>query len=894
MAEPIRTTCPYCGVGCGVLVTDFGDGDYQVKGDPDHPANFGRLCSKGSALAETLSDQSRLLHPQMDGKQTDWDTALDRVADEFNAVIEEHGPDAVAFYVSGQLMTEAYYVANKLMKGFIGSANIDTNSRLCMASSVAGHKRAFGSDTVPGNYEDLDQADTVVLVGSNLAWCHPVLYQRLALAKKERGTHVIVIDPRRTATCDIADLHLAIKPGTDVRLFNGLLAHLDGRGCVDDDFVQRHTKDFGIALDSARFEGTDIAALARDCGVGGGDVSAFYAAFERSEKIVTVYSQGVNQSSQGTDKVNAIINCHLLTGRIGKPGCGPLSVTGQPNAMGGREVGGLANTLAAHMDFDPVSINIVERFWGAPAIARAPGLKAVEMFEAIHDGRIKALWVMATNPVVSLPDANRVREALAICPFVAVSDCVVSNDTMAFADVVLPSTTWGDRDGTVTNSERCISRQRPFRTAPGEAREDWRIICDVAARMGHGAAFAFAGPAMIFAEHAGLSAFENDGSRDFDLSGLTQLDPSSYDALMPVQWPILSPDADGCARLFGAGGFFHVDGRARFVAVRHKSPTYDLSAAYPWVLNTGRVRDQWHTMTRTGLSPRLAQHRTEPFVEVHPKDAAPLGLTDGGFATLTSRWGEALLRVRLDDSQRPGSIFVPIHWSDANSANAVVGRLVSPSRDALSGQPESKFTPVRLSAFHPKWHALLVTREDVDVGEADYWTTITGTACSITTMAGTGEISDWESWAQQRLGGHNSEWLSFCDPSGGRHRFAALSDGQLTAAVFISPRADLPSLDWVQTQFGLDALDDLARAGLLAGRAAGDTFDSGPMVCSCFSVGVNDLRRAITQDQILTVDAIGEALKAGTNCGSCRSEIQAILDTELPLAVSASPQQAVA
>jgi len=883
MADPVRTTCPYCGVGCGVLVTAQGDGNFTIKGDPDHPANYGRLCSKGSALGETLSDDGRLLNPVMDGIDVSWDTALDRVASAFTSVIKEHGPDAVAFYVSGQLMTEAYYVANKLMKGFIGSANIDTNSRLCMASSVAGHKRAFGSDTVPGNYEDLEQADMVVLVGSNLAWCHPVLYQRLAQAKKSHGTRIVVIDPRRTASCEIADQHLAIQPGTDVRLFNGLLSHMAEFGSTNDAYVVHHTEGLQDALKAAQSDAPDLNTVAETCGLEPADVLEFFKTFSQTEKVVTVYSQGVNQSSQGTDKVNAIINCHLLTGRIGKLGCGPFSITGQPNAMGGREVGGLANTLAAHMEFDEASVDRVQRFWNAPLAAQKPGLKAVDMFEAMHNGKIKALWVMATNPAVSLPDANRVREALDICPFVAVSDCVSKNDTIAYPDVILPSTTWGDRDGTVTNSERRISRQRPFRTAPGAAREDWHIICDVAARMDHKDAFSFSGPAAIFKEHAKLSAFENNGSRDFDIGGLSTLDDQAYDELNPVLWPNRVAGEKGQERLFANGGYFTANEQARFLAVRYQAPLQKISIDYPLSLNTGRVRDQWHTMTRTGLSPRLAYHRAEPFVEIHPHDASSYGLQERELAVVTSRWGEAVLRVSLNEGQQRGSVFAPIHWSDTNSANAVVGRLVSPVTDVISGQPESKFTPVAVAPFNATWHALVVTRETFKQPIGAYWTTINGKGCTIASIAGTENIEDWQVWAMDHAIQPTTDWLSFSDKASGQHRFAALKNGQLDAAIFISSSSDLPSLDWIQGQFALDVLDDQGRAGLLAGRPAGETFDPGPMVCSCFSVGVNDLRRAISDGQALSIEAIGEVLQAGTNCGSCRPEIQAVLEQELDI-----------
>jgi len=499
-AGEVRTTCPYCGVGCGVLASAGADYTVSVRGDPQHPANYGRLCSKGAALGETVDLDGRLLHPEIHGQRVSWETALDHVAAGFCRIIAEHGPDAVAFYVSGQLLTEDYYVANKLMKGFIGSANIDTNSRLCMSSSVAGHKRAFGSDTVPGCYEDLEQAELLVLVGSNTAWCHPVLFQRIRAAKEQHPERkIIVIDPRRTATCDITDLHLPVKSGSDAVLFNGLLTYLFQNGRVDFNYLEAATEGYGQALQAARDSAPSIPVVAAACGLPEEDIARFYQLFARTERVVTVYSQGVNQSSSGTDKVNAIINCHLATGRIGRPGMGPFSVTGQPNAMGGREVGGLANQLAAHMDFDdPQQVDSVRRFWRAPNMATQPGLKAVDMFRAVDEGLIKAIWIMATNPVVSLPDADRVREALRKCELVVVSDCVATTDTTACAQVLLPAAAWGEKDGTVTNSERRISRQRTFLPPPGEAKPDWWMVCEVAKRLEYGEAFSFQSPAQIF------------------------------------------------------------------------------------------------------------------------------------------------------------------------------------------------------------------------------------------------------------------------------------------------------------------------------------------------------------------------------------------------------------
>src|SRR5579883_3310337 len=584
IATEVRTTCPYCGVGCGVLAGApsprlRGEGAFPqaqtcdsepaetpahpefareransdlspqagrreqkaapsatglpgaaVRGDPAHPANAGRLCSKGSALGETLGLERRLLFPEINGQRASWDDALDLAAAKFSAAIAKHGPDSVAMYVSGQFLTEDYYVANKLMKGFFGSANIDTNSSLCMASSVAGHIRAFGEDVVPGCYADLDEADLIVMVGSNAAWCHPILHRRVINARAARGARVVVIDPRRTATCDDADLHLPLRLGSDVALFNGLLVHLAASSAFDAEFVEKHTEGFETAVGTARAATPSAAAVATLTGLDSAQINDFYALFTQTARVVTLYSQGVNQSSAGTDKVNAIINCHLATGRIGLPGTGPFSLTGQPNAMGGREVGGLANQLAAHMNFaSPAHIDRVRRFWNAPNIATRPGLKAVDLFEAMRDGEIKAVWIAGTNPAVSLPRSNRVREALRACPFVVVAD-VKRNDTAEFAHVRLPAMGWSEKDGTLTNSERFISRQRAFRPPPGEARPDWWMLAQLARRMGWASAFDYRGPAQIFREHAALSAFENEGQRAFDIGGLAALDDAAYEA----------------------------------------------------------------------------------------------------------------------------------------------------------------------------------------------------------------------------------------------------------------------------------------------------------------------------------------------------------------------------
>jgi assimilatory nitrate reductase catalytic subunit len=876
----VKTTCPYCGVGCGVLATRRGDGSVDIKGDPDHPANRGRLCSKGAALGETLSLDDRLLHPEIGGQRASWDMALGTVAKRFSQTIADHGPDSVAFYVSGQLLTEDYYVANKLMKGFIGSANIDTNSRLCMASSVAGHKRAFGSDTVPGTYEDLEQADLVVLVGSNLAWCHPVLYQRLAAAREARGTKVVVIDPRRTATCEIADLHLPIKPGSDVALFNGLLTNLAGANAVDKAFVCGLTSGFRAAFDIAR--SMSFSGIARATGLHRAQMHEFYDLFTATERVVTVYSQGVNQSTSGTDKVNAIINCHLATGRIGRPGMGPFSVTGQPNAMGGREVGGLANMLAAHMDLEIVAHReTVQAFWRAPRIASKPGLKAVDLFRAVGDGRVKALWIMATNPVDSMPQADAVRAAIKDCPFVVVSDVIRQTDTTALAHVLLPATAWGEKDGTVTNSERRISRQRAFLPAPGEARADWWQLSEVARRMGFSEAFTYARPADIFAEHAALSARDNNGARDFDIGAYAKISAPAYDRLDPFQWPQPSGAAGGTAakdtRFFADGGFFTPDRRARIVATPFKAlQPSAMPSEFPLVLNTGRVRDQWHTMTRTAKTPRLMAHIAEPFIEVHPADAARDGVTAAGLATVRSAHGTAVVRVQVSEWQQRGSVFVPMHWTDQLASSARIDALVQADVDPVSGQPGLKQTHVAVEPYAAKWFGFVVSRTRPNVTDAGYWALSPAKSGWRAELAGCTPVDDFTSLARDWLGlatndGH--EMLSYVDQATGSCRFAAFRGEMLVGAVFIAREPVAVSRSWATDQLGADLQARADRLRLLAGRPGTAVKDRGAIVCACFEVGLNDITEAITAGGCSTVDSIGQALKAGTNCGSCRSEI---------------------
>jgi assimilatory nitrate reductase catalytic subunit len=760
---PVATTCPYCGVGCGVLAARDGDG-VSVRGDPQHPANYGRLCVKGAALGETVGLEGRLLRPMLrrgrdsgaatdSWRATDWSQALDTVAQRFASVIREHGPDAVAFYVSGQLLTEDYYVANKLMKGYIGTANIDTNSRLCMSSAVAGHKRAFGEDVVPVGYDDLEQADLIVLAGSNTAWCHPVIFQRIVAAKQKRpALQIVVIDPRRTATCEQADLHLPIRSGSDVWLFNGLLAWLHDHGIVAADFVAARTHGADDAVTAAIRSTGSLAHVARQCGLPEELLRRFYALFARTERVVTAFSMGVNQSSAGTDKVNSIINCHLLSGRIGRPGMGPFSLTGQPNAMGGREVGGLSNQLAAHLDLEqPAHRALVQRFWNSPRIAAKPGYKAVDLFDALLDGRVKAVWIMATNPVVSLPAADRVKAALSRCEFVVVSEIMRDTDTAHHADVLLPATGWGERDGTVTNSERRISRQRPFLAAPGEARHDWWIVSQVAQRLGYAEAFGYRSAHEIFVEHARLTAFGNaaEATRDsasgaddgvpsaprlLNLAGLCALSQSEYDTLPPLRWPILtSPfsDEDTQAQLDPAppaeAGVADCAYRAlspdsrrlRLVPLLPRAPVNGADDEHPLILNTGRVRDHWHTMSRTGKSPKLATHVAEPYVEIHPQDALLNGVQDGRLARVATQWGACVVRVRVSAELPRRQLFVPIHWNGRTASDARVGALVNPVVDPLSGEPEFKHTPARIEPFFVDWYGFLLVHHDAAAAQRD-------------------------------------------------------------------------------------------------------------------------------------------------------------------------------
>ncbi|HEY0334050.1 MAG TPA: molybdopterin-dependent oxidoreductase [Stenotrophomonas sp.] len=719
-----RSTCCYCGVGCGVLIHSRtgpeGDQIVGIEGDPAHPANHGRLCSKGYALPRTVADHmGRLLAPELRARRgeprrvVEWDHALDTVAARLAAIVRRHGPDSVAFYLSGQLLTEDYYVFNKLAKGLIGTNNIDTNSRLCMSSAVSAYKLALGADGPPTCYDDLEAARTVLFAGSNMAHAHPVLFRRLEQARAAHPqTRWIVVDPRRTDTAAMADLHLAIQPGTDVALFNGWLHHLIWEGRIDPAFIAQHCEGFD-ALKTLLRDYTPRTS-AELCGIALQDLLQAAEWIAESPALLSLYCMGLNQSAHGTDKNLALINLHLATGQIGRAGAGPFSLTGQPNAMGGREVGGMATMLAAHREIgSPSDRDDLERLWGLPAgrLSAQPGTPAVELFEGLREGRIKAVWIACTNPVHSMPDIARVREALEAAEYVVVQEAFAEVDTVAYADALLPAATWGEKDGTVTNSERRISRVRAAVAPPAQARQDSWIALEVARRMearltpqAPASLFAFDHPSLIFREHVALTA-----GRDLDMSGL---DYAHLEQHGPQQWPFPSGATHGQARRYTDGIFATANGRARFHATAYKPVAEATSARYPLRLLTGRLRDQWHGMSRSGRDAASYAHSPEPTLRMHPDDAQRRGLPAGELVRISSKRGELVLPLELSDEVRSGCVFAAMHWSGQQLANGGINELSIAATDAVSRQPELKHAAVRVEPATFGWHLLAARRGD--------------------------------------------------------------------------------------------------------------------------------------------------------------------------------------
>ena len=934
-----RSTCPYCGVGCGVVIESTGSQITGVRGDPDHPANFGRLCTKGSTLHLTataeITRQTRLLAPQQRLQRGGalqplaWDAALAQATDRFARIIETHGPDAVGFYLSGQLLTEDYYVFNKLAKGLIGTNNIDTNSRLCMSSAVAGYKKTLGADAPPACYDDLKHTQCLFITGSNTAWAHPILFRRIEDAKRANpAMKIIVADPRRTDTCEIADLHLPVQPGSDVMLFNGMLHLMLWEGWTDTAYIAAHTSGFD-----------ELKALVRDCtpekvaqvcGISQADLLEATRLFATSAATLSLYCMGLNQSSSGTAKNTALINLHLATGQIGKPGAGPFSLTGQPNAMGGREVGGLSNLLPAHRDMaNPAHRAEVAAFWGVPEVPAVPGKSALEMFQAVADGEIRALWIACTNPAQSIPDQALVRRALARAEFVVVQEAFSSTATCDFADLLLPATTWGEKEGTVTNSERRISRVRAAVPAAGQARHDWHIATDfarrLATRLERGALlFPYEQPEQVWNEHR-----ESTRGRDLDITGL------SYAQLeaRPQQWPQPEGQATGKVRLYEDGVFPTADGRARFAATPWKAVAEPVDARYPFSLNTGRLRDQWHGMSRTGTLGRLFGHVPEPVVQMHPQDMARRQLHAGDLVHVTSRRGSLVLPVAASTDLGLSQLFIPMHWgseflcgrASAGELIAGVNALTSPVFCPDSKQPELKHAAVKVLKAEMPWQLVAMAWLPAATAQATRQAVRTLLQDqSFVSCVPFGDMGDAGSDGrqpsglllraaaydtpppalldalEQLLGLDSTQTLRYADARRGQRRAVRLerpqgegatgSDAHVQAVLL---SGDTRAEGWIRAlvqdrlpaqSFGRQLLSSQAHAP--AGVAA-----RGKVVCSCFGVTETAIQARLadcsgSDDERLA--ALQGALKCGTNCGSCLPELKRMVRSQPTRAAQAA------
>ncbi|MBU3821658.1 molybdopterin-dependent oxidoreductase [Flavobacteriaceae bacterium XHP0103] len=704
----VKTTCSYCGVGCGIIVKKNSDNNILVEGDPNHPVNKGMLCSKGMNLHYVANDISdRILYPEMrwsrshPRERVSWDDALDRASSVFKSIIKKHGPDSVGFYVSGQCLTEEYYIANKLTKGFLGTNNIDTNSRLCMSSAVVGYKKTFGEDSVPVSYEDIELADCFLITGANPAWCHPILFRRIEKHKEQNpDVKIIVVDPRKTDSANFADLHLQIIPGTDVVLYNAIGRRLFERGLIDDDFIANYTEGFQ-AYKELIFS-TSVSEASKICGVDEKDIRKAADMIGLSKGFISMWAMGLNQSAVGTDKNVSLLNLSLITGQVGKPGSGPFSLTGQPNAMGGREVGGMANLLAAHKDLmNEDHRREVAQFWGVDKISPKPGLTATDMFDALESGKLKAVWIVCTNPLVSLPNINKIEKAMANAKFVVVQDISHKSDTVAFADLVLPAAGWLEKEGTMTNSERRISYLPKEMEPPGEARADVEILCDFAQRMGF-RGFNYNSTEEIYSEYCAMTKGTN-----IDISFL------NYDRLKnegTFQWPVPEYRHKGTPRLFQNKQFYTPSKKAIFnVPQSIENTSAKPTETFPLVLTTGRVRDQWHTMTKTGKVSRLKTHYPKPVLEINPVDAYLYKIKDGDITEIKSANGTVRVRAKVTETVRKGVVFLPMHWgkqlqSDLNRANNLTNTLVDP----VSKEPDFKYTTVSVSKYKKPVEKIIV------------------------------------------------------------------------------------------------------------------------------------------------------------------------------------------
>jgi assimilatory nitrate reductase catalytic subunit len=913
MAET-RTTCPYCGVGCGVIVNSVGSHITAVRGDPEHPANFGRLCTKGSTLALTAAphlQHMRAVQPMRRADRgaplltTTWDMAINEVAARFAQTVQNHGPDAVGLYLSGQLLTEDYYVFNKLAKGLLGSNNVDTNSRLCMSSAVAGYKASLGADAPPACYDDIALAHTVFITGSNMAWAHPVLYRRLEDAKANNPQmKVIVADPRRTETAAMADLHLQLLPGTDVVLHHALLHVMLWEGLTDAAFIAAHTTGFEALRDRVR-EFTPAHA-AKVCGLKGDDIVQAARWLGSHTPTLSLYCQGLNQSSSGTDKNSTLINLHLATGQIGKPGAGPFSLTGQPNAMGGREVGGLANLLSAHRDMaNPQHRAEVAALWGVPEVPSKPGKSAVEMFQAAADGEIKALWIVCTNPAQSMPDQATVRRALQRAEFVVLQEAYLNTITADFADVLLPASSWGEKTGTVTNSERRISRVRPAVPAPGSARDDWRICVDIAKRIEQQlgrpepSLFPYDSAQSVWNEHR-----ESTRGRDLDITGL------SYEQLeQPQFWPYPAGALQGQSRLYADGQFATADGRARFVAPAWRPTAEQRDAHYPVSLTTGRLRDQWHGMSRTGTLGRLFAHDSEPSVEMHPQELNRRRCNTGDLVRIKSRRGELVLPVRANTAVLPAQAFIAMHWGAEFMAGLGVNALTSSALCPQSKQPELKHAAVRVERANLPWQVVgacwlpqadaLHVRERLRALFLDFGYAVcvpfgreepepTGRVGVLFRAAATQPQINALPAIEAALQLSGQTALRYVDARHGQHRAMRLNeDGSLQAFLLAG---DASAQAWV-----LDLLQQgqpaaaFGRALLAASKAPpSPVAPKSKQVCACHDVSEMAIASVLSHgDAQVETDAaqllarVQKQLRCGTECGSCLPAVKTLVQRQL-------------
>src|SRR5512139_1290227 len=883
----VSSVCCYCGTGCGVLIEADAGKITGVRGDPAHPANRGRLCTKGSTLHLSAQASGRALHPELRAdrhsprQRVSWDAALDHVADKFRSVIDEHGPDAVAFYISGQLTTEAYYVFNKLAKGLIGTNNVDTNSRLCMSSAVAGYKATLGADSPPGCYDDIEAAATIFMAGSNAAYAHPILFRRIEAARKTNpDLKLVVVDPRRTDTAMDADLHLAILPGTDVALFHAMLNVMLWEELIDRAAIAAHTEGWEALRELVRDYTPEKAASI--CGVAASDIVQAARWFAEGPTL-SLYCQGLNQSTCGVDKNAALINLHLATGQIGKPGAAPLSLTGQPNAMGGREVGGMANLLSAHRDLaNPEHRAEVARLWGVNDVPATPGRTAVEMFDALARGEIKAVWIACTNPAQSLPNQNRVHEALQAAECVVLQEAYADTETTPFADVLLPASTWGETEGTMTNSERRISRVRAAVAPPGEARADWDIVCSFARRLDldKGARlFPYSSAEAVFNEHR-----ESTRGRDLDITGL------SYSLLdgAPQQWPFPEGAASGRARLYADGIYPTASGRALFHAAPYRPVAEAIDARYPLHLNTGRLRDQWHAMSRSGKVARLFAHADTPVLSMAQRDLELRRLKAGDLVRVKSRRGEVIVVAEASDSLRPGQCFLPMHWGARFMGGLGVNALTLPTFDAVSKQPELKHAAVQVVKAELPWRmAALAVGDGAQLLDAvqpllracDYAAAgLAGRDKDVLAV----RLAHTQAPPESLLAALDAALglddalavMHYQDSPRGICKRVRVAAGKVTAARLTGETA---AFEWLRDVIveGVDAAS--LRAWMLAPvarpPAGGDS--RGRVVCNCLNVAEPDIVAAVAAGADLA--ALQASLKCGTECGSCVPELKRLL-----------------